>query len=78
MSFYHARLLDQEGTVWAEIGVPEKQQILRVAVAPKLNYAQMAEEPTAELEIDTIEFQYERTAGDGVLIYRRITPLWRA
>lgn len=75
MPFYHARLLDCEGRVWAEIGVSDERDILEVAIVDKIKY-QKNPEPVAPV-IKKVQFKFERIAGDGVLIYRRITPLWK-
>lgn len=83
MDTYVARLLDQEGRVVMGDLVVEANhwgppQALKMATGPRFSGRALDEElaePKA-VACKTITFTLERQAGDGVLIYRRTSPLW--
>lgn len=70
-----ARLIDQEGVVWAEIAIPKFVHSLDVAVAPNVVALANPTDPVT-LHVDKVTFDFEQCADDGTLIYRRVTPLW--
>jgi hypothetical protein len=76
---YRARLLDLEGRVVYEIDIPNIRRTIEVCVAKPQPITWCLEEldfMAPAMRVDNIRFELERVAGDGVLIYRRITPLW--
>jgi hypothetical protein len=80
-SRYVARLLDQEGrvvrTMVVEASAYGPPRTLKLPGRSRMSAmeAQATEAPNAHGPAD-VEFVVERVAGDGVLIYRRTTPLW--
>lgn len=77
-----ARLLDLEGRTVCEVGVVDDPRrvprVIEVAALPKIDYWSARENPDEPIYIDVkkIVYRLERQAGDGVLIYRRVTGPW--
>jgi hypothetical protein len=69
-----------EGRVIKEIAIQDMRRIVEISVLKPIRIDFHLESDKIPLTPaafdDRIEFELERVAGDGVLIYRRITPLW--
>jgi hypothetical protein len=74
---YEARLIDHEGVTVKNIAIPGKLPRILTAVQEPFNWASNSEPSSTGPSFTYVEFEYEFTAGDGVRIYRRVTPLWK-
>lgn len=70
------RLLDNEGRNYGEFITPKFMRIIELPAIQKLTLISADNLLPIAPALTVIRFDYERTAGDGVLIYRRVTPLW--
>ena len=72
MSATVCRILDSEGVTLHESVQPERRPVLLFAVAPRLacNVTRDPEAPAEVLDVQTVPCRFERTAGDGVAVYR--------